>query len=322
MFVHGCDVLIVSPFDSSLVSEVLDITKNVLNKWNKRFSNDRKMFFFLDTNSGVHDLKDNKLLKDADLLIFLYNSNEENGEIISNIQKATKERGNKATLIYCKNSKIFESKIESSSYLREYSQEEFEFDLTCDISAFPGFNTASIIEFETVDIKLEGSWEETEVTYLVSCIFYSPEKPAQFKDRAIFSLGNIKSFMPRDKIISEQKTNKKNQKWKYVDYQFNADSFDQRTIYITYQIIVKEDLRSKEIKIHIPYETEHLFVNINTEKIQEKDFNMKVYPSYLDDNNNKQQPSSTIKVIWEDNDIHHLELSKVSANSIIKFTLK
>ena len=268
---YSYNVLIVSPFshDHDIVDK-LEIAKNVLNRWNKRYSQERKMFFFLDANSGVHDLKDNKLLKDADLLIFLYNSNKENDEIIDDIQKTVKERGNKVTLIYCKNLRMLESEIDMYR-CREYSEEEFEFNLTCDISAFPDFNITNIIEFETVDIKLEGSWRKTEVTYLVSCIFYSSEKPTQFKDRATFSLGNIKSFMPRDKIISEQKNNEEHQKWTYVDYQFNADSFDQRTIYITYQIFVQQDLSSKEIKIHIPYEAEHLFVNINTEKIREKD---------------------------------------------------
>lgn len=277
MFASAYNVLIISPSD---ISEERIIAENALDKWNKRYSNDRKKFLFLNAYSGTIS---EEMLKEMDLVIVLFLRESVSKNWYESVMKIKDERI--PILIYF----IYDNVLKSShdeklnsfkeniENHRECSKEEFEFFLTCDISAFDdwndnyNYNTDSyntFIEYGVVNIKVNGSVEECEdgratVTYLGSSHVVSMEQ-VEYKDHVVVaSTQNSKivstEFAPKETVLRREKYN---DNLTFLEYKLTAPD---RKLDFTAKIVVNQLLQKKKggIGLHIPYFTKYLIIKID-----------------------------------------------------------
>ena len=341
MLVGNCyNVLIVSASDDNISAE-LETAKSVLDRWNRKYSHDIRHFFILDTDSGknLYEIDINKL-KEADLLITIFSTNS----IDPRDKKKIQEYNNSGyTLFYIiKNLKTLIQNSERSgssreedimkyikdnkyeSHYREFWKEEFGFNLTCDISAFNIFYTPTTITFATVNIKVNGAKKKgAKLTFLVSGIVHSQEKPIKLEDRVTSKSGTILSFEPQNAIIHrEQKEllNKKNQSCHLIEFKREATDKQDEALFFTYETVIRPEKLSYAI-MTVAYFTQYLIVNLDTTNAEFIDIahpiTAEVKKSSESKSGEKQNPESIIK-----NGIYCFKFEKISAKSDIIFNWK
>lgn len=299
---EGYNVLIISLSD--IFSE-LTIAKNVLNKWNKRYSKDKEKFFFLDAGSGQPRSEQNS--EEADLMIVIFKKHLDDRRIDDNIIKYLEAKikkridsNKKASIYFAKESTgLTESfalsfsnikeyfKSEKIPY-REYLKEEFEFNITCDINDFIDFakttekdqegknipQRTTFISRGEVNIEIQepttDNQEFYEVKYSFSVIADSQKKPVEYKDRVV-AIHGITSYNFRPEAIilnQEQYSRNKN----YLEYKLLAPD-KKSDLFFTGEILVKQDFSGNEcgIGFHIPYFAKNLTVSIKAPDNMKKD---------------------------------------------------
>lgn len=291
---HAYKVEVVSPFN---IFEELKITENVLSKWNKKYSYNRNMCFLLGYNYLCGDSENSNIPNDSedpDLMIaifwtnFGYPMSESTTDSINQIKGkiANRIEKNRPVLVYFvekhipistdwqRNEDLEKWRQEKQKCakrcFRECSEEDFEFILTCDISAFDALKNDIVIKYGVVNIKVKEALEEDnfgEVTYLVSSIVNSPRKQMKYRDHIIVQTKDstdkaiLLAFNPKETILNPDQRGRNNS---YLEYEVEIPDNG----ILTGAINVKQKLRKKKggIGLHVPYETKYLIVNIDIEK--------------------------------------------------------
>ena len=283
------NVCIVSPYDWSDIADELQIANNVLNNWNRKNANNKKRFFFFNTLCDI-DGRDYDKLKNPDLLIALFLTKsgtpiqKSNNESIKKCIEERSENG-QTTLVYFieKNAgkdldnserleqNYFKNNISqiAKGFCSNTSEENFEFDLTCDICAFDNFNNTTSIEFGVVDIKVKNSEKQDnkyDLEYLATFLVNSPERPITYRDHVSTKSGTIEtkfdlitdggyechSLLDKQEIVEYEVTPRKENK-------------DKDELFFTGNIKIigrnKEKGRTK-FGFHIPYNAKYLIINV------------------------------------------------------------
>lgn len=334
-------IKIVSLFD---ISDELKIVENILFKWNRKYSSDRDKLLFYDdfSKNRPEDKKpdsENHPEDRSDLTIAIFwtkssvpiydKNDDKEKDFINKIYKYIDNK--KPILIYFIEKNVLDKSTKENDNLikfklnikenqkvvyRECSEEDLEFSLTCDISAFDVFNNETIIEYGTANIQIKPNNNEGNVIYLLSYIVNSNVKPVTYRDRIIIKKNkNCKIYEPKESTESPstQLTI------------LNYDQFQQHETYLEYEIKNVNESKDKlsftgEIKtmqeitngigFHIPYYAKHLIINIFCEA------KLKSPSAILSEEKNKK----TINIIFnKDSNIYSIVLNDVEADSNLSF---
>ena len=287
---NAYNVFIVSPYESFDIADELQITNNVLNNWNRKHANNRKRFFFFNTvfDSNISNCNGeeygNKLRdksKDSDLLIALFLTKSGN-PIQKSDDKLIKEcieersRNGKTTLVYFieKNAKkdLKDGSADQNSFkdciskmptvhCESCSEENFEFDLTCDICAFDNFNDTISIEFGVVNIRVKKKKNSKyNLTYIGTFLVNSPEKPIKYRDRVITGSGTIKpefDLIKQDNYICNSLVKKDD----LLEYEVVEKNDKKDELFFTGKIVIA-GRTGNEFGFHIPYNAKYLIINV------------------------------------------------------------
>lgn len=187
--------------------------------------------------------------------------------------------------------------------------------------------TQTTIEYETVNIKVKGTFEECEnstatVTYLVSSVVDSPEKekPVKYIDEVIVAQ------IPNSKIVSHKFTpkatvlNKDQFKRNPTFLRFEIINPDAKSkLFGTGEIVVNQQLAKKQggIGLRIPYDAQYLIVNIDiSEAPFIRDYNWEAKLK------NRNETKTLEPIVHESSMTYTFKLEDTKANSEIAFEWK
>ena len=342
-------IKIVSLFD---ISDELKIVENILFKWNRKYSSDRDKLLFYDdfSKNRTEDKKPDsenhpEYRSDLTIAIFwtkssvpIYDKNDDKEkDFINKIYKYIDNK--KPILIYFIEKNVLDKSTKENDNLikfklnikenqkvvyRECSEEDLEFSLTCDISAFDVFNNETIIEYGTANIQIKPNNNEGNVIYLLSYIVNSNVKPVTYRDRIIIKKNkNCKIYEPEESTESpespkstkltilnyDQFTQHNNT---YLEYEIKNVNESEDKLSFTGEIRTMQKL-TNGIGFHIPYYAKHLIINIFCTKKLE-DCSAKLY---------KEENKKEINIIFnKDSNIYTIVLNDVEADSNLNFMWK
>ncbi|MBP5406034.1 hypothetical protein J6Z19_02660 [bacterium] len=275
MFVgKGFSIVLITSLPEK-ISDEIETVRNVLNKWNERYSNDRKKFLFFDESPVTvtqQDLNEDskRRFENADLAIAICFSKEEPSKIETKIDGIN---ANKHILYYIidQNKKI---KLEQNNY-RICSKEEFGFYLTCDICAFDDFNPVTNIKSTLVKIdveKVKTNDDKVTLTYNVCSKVFSPDR--YYRDRVSATSGEILTSSHKIEERGIKILNKDQFEGRKRILEYEAE-FEKQEFIFEAEMEVSQTLSPEKggVGYHIPYFTENLlcvvrFNGFNTEDIE------------------------------------------------------
>ncbi|MBO7127876.1 hypothetical protein J6W78_10100 [bacterium] len=321
---NGYSILVISP---SNISNELTITKNVLNKWNKKYSNDRKKFLFLDVDSGELNDRNTERLENADLVIGIF-FDEPDDSTKNKIKNEIEKRKEYPTLLYFINSNSLPTGLDDPKICRLCSKEEFEFFLTCDICAIDDFNNDASMKCGVINIsvfvenseKQDQKTEFAKVTYFISSFFYSPEKPVTFRanvrvnpDKSFEKLIDFQHFEPPVKVLNDRNASYK--EYEIKDTAHNSDELFFTGEIITWQKLWRNDSSKGGISFTFPYYANYFIINIDISQAKFiRDYHCvpKLY-------NNKNRELNLVYFFNEDSYIYTMQIPKAEAGSNMAF---